>query len=71
MATKREPTEFKAKLTNDGGIVRGKIPAPLVHYLGGRAGDYLVFRADEQGRVTVSLRRAHAVAKKAAGKGAR
>ncbi|CDM66401.1 hypothetical protein [Pyrinomonas methylaliphatogenes] len=71
MAAKKEPVEFKAKLTNDGGIVRGKIPAPLVSYLGGRAGDYLVFRADETGRVVVSLRRTHGAAKKVAKGGAK
>jgi hypothetical protein len=64
---KKEPAEFQAKITNDSGTMRGKIPSPLVRYLGGQAGDYLVFRGDETGKVTVSLKRAKGLVKKAAG----
>lgn len=53
---KREPTEYRARLANDAGVVRGKIPSPLVREMGGRPGDYMVFRLDA-GRVTVTLSR--------------
>ncbi|HYJ46612.1 MAG TPA: hypothetical protein VEV81_08350 [Pyrinomonadaceae bacterium] len=63
---KREAAEFKAKLTNDAGVIRGKIPSPLVRMLGGRPGDYVVFNADGGGNVSVGLSRAKGGAKKAA-----
>ena len=65
---KREPTEYRARLANDAGVIRGKIPSPLVRELGGRPGDYMVFRSDGSGRVTVSVSRSRAGAKKS-GKG--
>ena len=65
---KREAAEYQAKVTNDSGILRGKIPSPLVRNLGAREGDYIVFRSDSSGRVTVSLARTRGGAKKA-GKG--
>lgn len=65
---KREPTEYRAKLTDDAGVIRGKIPSPLVKELGGRPGDYMVFRSDGYGKVTVSLSRSRGGTKKS-GKG--
>jgi hypothetical protein len=63
---KREAAEYRAKLTNDAGVIRGKIPSPLVRVLGGRPGDYVVFNSDGGGSVTVSLSRSRGGAKKAA-----
>ena len=63
---KKEAAEFKAKLTNDAGVIRGKIPSPLVRMLGGRPGDYVVFNSDSGGKVTVALSRSKGGAKKAA-----
>ena len=54
---KKEAAEYQAKVTNDSGILRGKIPSPLVRDLGARAGDYIVFRSDSAGNVRVSLSR--------------
>jgi hypothetical protein len=63
---KREPTEYRARLANDAGVIRGKIPSPLVRDLGGRPGDYMVFHcAGTGGPVTVTVSRAKAGAKKA------
>jgi hypothetical protein len=58
--TRREANEYQARVTDDAGILRGKIPSPLVRELGARAGDYIVFRRDNAGRVTVSLARTRA-----------
>ena len=66
---KKEAAEFKAKLTNDAGVIRGKIPSPLVRMLGGRPGDYVVFNSDSGGKVTVALSRSKGGAKKAAKSG--
>jgi hypothetical protein len=63
---KREPAEYRAKLTDDAGVIRGKIPSPLVRELGGRPGDYVVFNSDGTGKVSVSLSRSRGGAKKAA-----
>ena len=54
---RREANEYQARVTDDAGILRGKIPSPLVRELGARAGDYIVFKRDNAGRVTVSLAR--------------
>jgi hypothetical protein len=67
---KREPAEYKARLANDAGVSRGKIPSPLVRDLGGRPGDYMIFRCDDSGRVTVSVSRAKGGTKKS-GKGSK
>jgi len=67
---KRELAEYKAKLTSDSGVLRGKIPSPLVRELGGRPGDYLVFNSSG-GKVTVSLSRSRGGAKKGAKGGKR
>ena len=61
---KREPAEYRARLANDAGVIRGKIPSPLVRELGGRPGDYMVFRSEGYGRVTVSISRGKGGTKK-------
>lgn len=68
--TRRGANEYQAKVTNDAGILRGKIPSPLVRELGARAGDYIVFRRDDSGRVTISLSRTRGAAAKGSGKAA-
>lgn len=63
---KRETSEFYAKIADDNGIVRGKIPSPLVRILGARPGDYMVFRPTGTGTALMSVSRAKG-AKKSAG----
>ena len=65
---KREPAEYRARLANDAGVIRGKIPSPLVREMGGRPGDYMIFRMDVSGRVTLTLSRAKGGAKKSGAK---
>jgi hypothetical protein len=67
---KREPKEYRARLANDAGVIRGKIPSPFVREMGGRPGDYMVFRCEGPGKVTVSVSRSKSGAKKS-GKGAK
>ena len=57
--------EYRSKITNDGGLTRGRVPCPLLHELRARPGDYLIFRLDDSGKVAVRLSRAG----KQAGKG--
>lgn len=68
---KREAAEYRAKLTNDAGVIRGKIPSPLVRSLGGRPGDYVVFNSDSEGKVAVTLARARGGSKGGAKGGAK
>ncbi len=46
---------YYAKITNDNGTVRGKIPSPLVRDMKARPGDRMVFRMDEAGNAIMSL----------------
>jgi hypothetical protein len=68
--TRRGANEYQARVTDDAGILRGKIPSPLVRELGGRAGDYIVFRRDGTGPFTVSLARTRRTAAKSSGRAA-
>lgn len=68
MPTRKATNEYQARVTDDSGVLRGKIPSPLVRELGARAGDYVVFRSDASGRVTVSISRSKGKAKGAAKK---
>lgn len=54
---KREAAEYRAKVTNDAGICRAKIPSPLIRELGGRPGDYMVFNYDGASKVAMSVSR--------------
>src|SRR5947207_1496694 len=52
---KKEPAEYKAMISDEGGVIRGRIPSPLVRDLGAKPGDYLVFDHDGKGNVSVKL----------------
>jgi hypothetical protein len=49
--------EYRAKVTSDNGLVRGRVPCPLLNDMGARRGDYLIFRQDDSGRVAMELSR--------------
>ena len=61
---KREAVDYRARIADDSGVVRGKIPSPLVREMGARPGDYMVFSLDSSGKVTVKVSRAKGGAKK-------
>lgn len=54
---KAEPREYRAMISDEGGVVRGRIPSTLVRDMGARAGDYMVFRSDGSGNVSMKLSR--------------
>lgn len=66
--SRTETTEYQAKLEEDGGVTRGRIPAPLIKDLGGRPGDYLVFKSNGAGSVQISVDRKRAGKARAARK---
>ena len=61
----RRKEEYRAKVTDDTGLARGRVPCPLLRDMGARPGDQLVFRLDESNKVVMRLSRAR---KKAGGK---
>lgn len=63
---KKEPAEYKAMISDEGGVIRGRIPSPLVRDIGAKPGDYLVFNHDGAGNVTVKLAKGKAAKKPAA-----
>ncbi|MGA9997135.1 MAG: hypothetical protein WBP93_17085 [Pyrinomonadaceae bacterium] len=50
--------EYFARIADYQGVIRGKIPAPLVRMMGAKSGDYVVFRIGRDGKVSLSLARA-------------
>jgi hypothetical protein len=54
----RRREEYRSKITDDGGLTRGRVPCPLLREIGARPGDQMVFRMDKSGRVAVRLTRA-------------
>jgi hypothetical protein len=52
-----ERQEYRAKVMEIGGMLRGWIPSRIVAGLKARNGDYIVFRKSNTGQVEVSARR--------------
>ena len=53
----RRREEYRARVTDDNGLTRGRVPCPLLSEMGARAGDYLTFRLDESNKVVMTLSR--------------
>jgi hypothetical protein len=49
--------EYRAKITDDSGLTRGRVPCPLLNDIDARPGDYLIFRLDDSGKIVVRLSR--------------
>lgn len=54
---KRDEAEYQAKVTDDGGLTRGKVPSPLLREMGARPGDYMIFRLSDSGKATMRVLR--------------
>jgi hypothetical protein len=65
LMTKKETGQYQAKVADDNGIVRGKIPSPLLRVMGARPGNYVVFNWDGENATM------HVVRSKGAGKSSR
>ncbi len=61
--------EYRARVTDDKGLTRGRVPCPLLSEMGARPGDQLTFRLDESNNVTMSLSRPRRKAGKKSGSG--
>ena len=53
----RKRDEYKAKVTVDTGMARGRVPTPLLKLMGARPNDYLTFRLVSTGEVVMRLLR--------------
>ncbi|HWT01413.1 MAG TPA: hypothetical protein VN256_14285 [Pyrinomonadaceae bacterium] len=60
---KREAADYRARIADDSGVVRGKIPSPLVREMGARPGDYMIFSLDSSGKCSVRVSRSKGKAK--------
>ena len=49
--------EYRAKISSDNGLARGRVSCPLLNEINARPGDYLIFRLDDSGKVVVTLSR--------------
>ena len=61
----RRKDEYRARVTDDTGLTRGRVPCPLLRDIGARPGDRLIFRLDDANKVVMRLSRAR---KKSGGK---
>jgi hypothetical protein len=57
MMSKKNFTEARARIGIYDDVLRVRVPAPVVTYLGGRKGDYIVFTTDAKGGAAVSIKR--------------
>ena len=51
----RSREEYRARVTEDGGLLRGRIPCPLLRDIRARPGDHIVFRLDDSNKVVLRL----------------
>jgi hypothetical protein len=50
-------TEYQAKVIDENGLTRGRVPCPLLQAIGARPGDHLIFRLDDSNKVVMRLSR--------------
>jgi hypothetical protein len=50
-------SEYRARVTDDDGLTRGKVPSPLLRAIGARPGDDMIFSRTGQGTVVMRISR--------------
>ncbi len=63
---KNRKSEYRAKVTDDSGLIRGRVPVPLLKVLGARRGDRITFRLDDSNNVTMHVSRSRKKSSKGA-----
>ncbi|HEX8845074.1 MAG TPA: hypothetical protein VF791_10545 [Pyrinomonadaceae bacterium] len=53
----KDETEYQAKVIDDSGLTRGRVPHPILRLLGARAGDFMIFRLADAGKATLRVSR--------------
>ncbi len=51
----KEVTVRQAKVTDDNGITRSKVPVPILKAIGAKPGDYVEFERNGAGRATMRV----------------
>ena len=54
---RKDKDEYQSKVTLDNGLVRGRVPSPVLQAMNARQGDRLTFRRVDSQSVTMSLER--------------
>lgn len=54
---KRGETRYQAKITDDNGLTRGRVPCPLLKKMGARPGDFMIFRFADSGGAIMRVSR--------------
>jgi hypothetical protein len=54
---KRDKADYRAKVTDDKGLTRGRVPCPLLSAMGARPGDYMIFRLMRSGEAIMRMSR--------------
>ncbi len=57
---KKLKDEYLAKVIDDKGLVRGRIPTPVLNLMGARPGDSVSFRLARSGKAVMHVSRGHA-----------
>jgi hypothetical protein len=50
-------TEYRAKVIDDAGLTRARVPHPILRALKAGAGDYVIFHLSNTGHVTMQVLR--------------
>lgn len=51
----RRREEYRAKVTDDSGLVRGRVPCPLLRDIRARPGDRIIFRLTDSNKAIMRL----------------
>lgn len=54
---KRGEAEYQAKVIEDNGLTRGRVPSPLLKAMGARPGDFMLFRLTRSGEAVMRVSR--------------
>ena len=54
---RKEKTQYQAKVINDAGLTRARVPSPLLRTLGAIAGDHVIFCLGDSGKATLHVSR--------------
>jgi len=57
---KKVKDEYRAKVIDDHGLTRGRIPTPVLNLMGARPGDSVTFRLARSGEAVMRIARARA-----------
>jgi hypothetical protein len=54
---KRDEAEYQAKVIDDNGLTRSRVPCPLLNAMGAQPGDYLIYRLTDKGEAMMRISR--------------